>query len=132
MEYYFYHLAYQDSKVPKHFIELIQMQCSPFLDCNWGKQNDHTACWHQLHPQYQVLHQGMSQLPARLCKSRVTEPPNCLGSKGAVPPSNSTHYTSYFPPYSIFRPKCNQKVINIFSHIHGLSLKPIPNIWSAL
>ena len=24
-----------------------QMQCSPSFDCNLGKQNDPTACWHQ-------------------------------------------------------------------------------------
>ena len=40
MEYYFYQLAYRDSKVPKCFVGLIQMQCSPSFDCNWGKQND--------------------------------------------------------------------------------------------
>ena len=32
MEYYFYQLAYGDSKVPKHFVELNQMQCSPSFD----------------------------------------------------------------------------------------------------
>ena len=47
MEYYFYQLAYRDSKVPKRFVGL---QCSSSFDWNWGKQNDPTACWHQLHP----------------------------------------------------------------------------------
>ena len=46
MEYYFHQLAYRDSKVPKHFVGLNQMQCSPSFDGNWGKQNDPTACWH--------------------------------------------------------------------------------------
>ena len=50
MEYYFYELAYRDSKVPKRFVGLIQIQCYPSFDCNWGKQNDPTACWHQLYP----------------------------------------------------------------------------------
>ena len=50
MEYYFYQLAYQDLKVPKRFVGLNQMQCSPSFDWNWGKQNDPTASWHQLHP----------------------------------------------------------------------------------
>ena len=45
MEYYFYQLAYRDSKVPKRFVGLNQMQCSPSFDWNWGKQNDPTACW---------------------------------------------------------------------------------------
>ena len=39
IEYYFYQLAYQDSKVPKCFVGLIQMQCSPSFDSNWSKQN---------------------------------------------------------------------------------------------
>ena len=57
LEYYFYQLAYRDSKVPKHFVGLNQMQCSPSFDWNWGKQNDPTACWHQLHQRFQVLQQ---------------------------------------------------------------------------
>ena len=52
MEYYFYQLVYWDSKVPKRFVGLNQMQCSPW---NWGKQNDPTACWFQLHPRFRVL-----------------------------------------------------------------------------
>ena len=51
-----YQLAYQDSKVPKRFVGLNQMQCSPFFDWNCGKQNDPTACWYQLHPRFHVLH----------------------------------------------------------------------------
>ena len=43
MEHYFYQLAYRDSKVPKRFVGLNQMQCSPSFDWNWGKQNDPTA-----------------------------------------------------------------------------------------
>ena len=53
-----YQLAYQDSKVPKRFVGLNQMQCSPSFDWNCARQNDPTACWYQLHPQFQVLHQG--------------------------------------------------------------------------
>ena len=30
--------AYRDSKVPKRFVGLIQMQCSPSFDCNCSKQ----------------------------------------------------------------------------------------------
>ena len=36
MEYYFYQLAYRDSRVPKQGLN--QMQCSPSFDWNWGKQ----------------------------------------------------------------------------------------------
>ena len=28
------------------------------FDWNWSEQNDPTACWHQLHPRFQVLQQG--------------------------------------------------------------------------
>ena len=58
MEYYFHQLAYWDSKVSKRFVGLNQMQCSPSFDWNCDKQNDPTSCWYQLHPQFQVLHQG--------------------------------------------------------------------------
>ena len=34
MEYYFYQLAYRDSKVPNRFVGLNQMQCSPSFDWN--------------------------------------------------------------------------------------------------
>ena len=44
MEYYFHQLAYRDLKVPKRFVGLNQMQCSPSFDWNCGKQNDPTAC----------------------------------------------------------------------------------------
>ena len=81
MEYYFYHLAYRYSKVPKRFVGLNQMQCSPSFDWNWGKQNDPTACWHQLHPRFLVLQQGK-------CLGGVTETTNCVGGEGASPPSN--------------------------------------------
>ena len=58
MEYFLHQLAYLDLKVHKHFIGQIQMQCSPFLDCNWGKRNDPITCWYQLHPWYWVSQQG--------------------------------------------------------------------------
>ena len=85
MEYYVYQLAYRDSKVPKRFIGLIQMQCSLSFDCNWDKQNDPTACWHQLHPQHRVLQQGKCLSYPPDCVGGVTESPNYVG---AAPPSN--------------------------------------------
>ena len=86
MEYYFYQLAYQDSKVPKRFVGLNQMQCSPSFDWNWGKQNDPTACW--LRPRFRVLQQGkcLSYPPERV--GGVTETANCVGGEGATPSSN--------------------------------------------
>ena len=80
MVYYFYQLAYRDSKVPKRFVGLNQMQCSPSFDWNWGKQNHPTACWHKLHLQFQVLQQGLRYPPE--CMGGVTETPNCMGDEG--------------------------------------------------
>ena len=80
MEYYFYHLDYLDSKVPKRLVGLNQMQCSPSFDWNCGKQNDPTACWYQLHPQFQVLQQGKSLRYQPECVGRVTETTICVGS----------------------------------------------------
>ena len=83
MEYYFHQLAYRDSKVPKRFVGLNQMQCSPSFDWNWGKQNDPTACWDQLHPRFPVLQQGKCLSYPPDCVGGVTETPNCVG---ATPP----------------------------------------------
>ena len=80
MEYYFYQLAYWDSKVPKRFVGLNQMQCSPSFDWNWGKQNDPTAYWQQLHPRFWVLQQGKCLRYPPDCMCGVTESPNCMGS----------------------------------------------------
>ena len=115
MEYCFYQLAYQDSKVPKCFVGLNQMQCSPSFDWNWGKQNDPTVCWHQLHPRFPVLQQGkcLRYPPERV--GGVTETANCVGSEGAVPPLNPINRGTpplKFPPYSLFRPKGGRKTIN--------------------
>ena len=65
-------------KLPKCFERLILMQCSLSFDYNWGKQNDRTACWHQLPP---LNFREMSQLPTRL-RGLVTELPKCVGRKG--------------------------------------------------
>ena len=54
MEYYFNQLAYMNLKVPKRFVGLVKMQCSPSFDCNWGKQNNPTTA------------REMSQLPISL------------------------------------------------------------------
>ena len=84
IEYYFYQLAYRDSSSHttwgfKRFIELIQTQCSPSFDCNWGKQNDPTACWPQLHPQFRDLQQGKCLSYPPDCVGGVTETPSCVG-----------------------------------------------------
>ena len=87
MEHYFYQLAYRDLKVPKRFVGLNQMQCSPSFDWNWGNQNDHTACWYQQHLRFQVLQQGkcLRYPPERV--GRVTKTTICVGSEGFEPPS---------------------------------------------
>ena len=85
VEYFFYHLAYRDSKVPKCFVGLNQMQS---FDWNWGKQNDPTACWHQLNRRFRVLQQGKWLRNPTKRVGGVTETTNCLGVKGANPTSN--------------------------------------------
>ena len=64
MEYYFYQLAYWDSKVPKRFVGLNQMQCSPSFDWNWGNKMQQEKCL---------------RYPPD-CIGGVTETPNCMGS----------------------------------------------------
>ena len=59
---------------PVHFVGLIQMQFSPSFDCNWGKLNDTTACWHR----------GLSYPPDSV--GGVTESPDCVGSEVVAPP----------------------------------------------
>ena len=73
---------------PKRFVGLIQIQCSPSFDCNWGKQNDPTACWPQLQQRFQVLPQEKCLSYPPDCVDGVTETPNCVGKEGTVPPSN--------------------------------------------
>ena len=107
VEPYFYQLAYRYSKVPKRFVGLNQMQCSPSFDWNWGKQNDPTACWYQLHLRFQVLQQGKCLRYPPEHVGGVTE--TTIGGNGDAPPSNPLktggHPTLKFPPYSLFRPK---------------------------
>ena len=119
MEYYFYQLAYRDSKVPKRFVGLNQMQC-PSFDCNWGKQNDPTACWHQLHQRFQVLQQGkcLSYPPEAWAGSLKLQ--IARGLHPLRTPINRGHTPLKFPPYSLCRPKGSRKTINFFTHFHGL------------
>ena len=72
MDYYFYQLAYRDSKVPKCFVGLNQMQCSLSFDCNWGKQMTQLHVGAQLHPQFQVFQQGKC----------LRYPPECISANG--------------------------------------------------
>ena len=85
MEYYFYQLAYRDSKVPKCFVGLKQMQCSPSFDCNWGKQNDPTACWHQ--HDFGFYSKGNASATHQIAWAGSLNPQLC-GRQGAVLPSN--------------------------------------------
>ena len=98
MEYYFYQLAYWDSKVPKLFVGLNQIQCSPSFDWNWGKQNDSTACWHQLHPRFRVLQQGkcLSYPPEHV--GGVT---NCVGGEAPFEPQLTGDTPFKIPPIVI-------------------------------
>ena len=136
VEYYFYQLSYRDSKVPNRFVGLNEMQCSPSFDWNWGKQNDPTACWHQLHPRFQVLQQGKCLSYPAEGVSGVTETTNCVGGEGGKAPFEPQltggHLPLKFPPYSLFRLKGGRKIMHFLPIFMGLSLTPITNIWSAL
>ena len=112
------------SKVPKCFIGLIQMQCSPSFDCNWGKQNDPFVCWHQLNPQFRVLQQVNCFTYPPDCVGGVTETPNCVDGRG-YPLYNSPR-TRYFGQRAAKKPST---LLVIFM---GLCLTTITNISSAL
>ena len=122
MEYYFYQLAYQDSKVPKCFVGLIQMQCSPSL----------TACGHHLHPRFWVLQEGKC----------LSYPPDCIGKslKSQIAwaasvlhplqtPFNRGTPSLKLPQYSLFTA---EKLSTIYAIFMGLCLTIITNIWNAL
>ena len=85
MEYYFYQLAYWDSKVPKHFVGLNQMQCSPSFDWNWRKQNDPTACWHQVHHDFGFCSKGNASGTHQIAWAGSLNPQIAWA---AAPPSN--------------------------------------------
>ena len=121
MEYYFYQLAYRDSKVPKHFVGLIQMQCSPSFDCNWSKQNNPTASWHQLHPRYRVSQQ----------EKCLSYPPNCVGGEGLCPLRTPINRWTP-PPHTLYLgQRAAEKPSTFLAIFMGLSLTPITNTWSA-
>ena len=117
MEYYFYQLAYRDSKVPKCFVGLIQIQCSPSFNCNWGKQNDTTVYWHQLHRRLRVLQQGKRLSYPSDCVGGITETPNCMGN------SPHTHYLGQ---------RAAEKPSTFLAIFMALCLTTITNILSAL
>ena len=81
------------------------MQCFPSFDWNWGKLNDPTVCWQQLHPRYRVLQHGK-------CLSCL---PDCVGKKN--------HRLQMFVigvRDKPIRERAAKKTINVFSHFHGL------------
>ena len=91
-----YQLAYGDSKVPKRFVGLNRMQCSPSFDWNWGKQNDPTAC--------------LNYPPD--CVGGVTRNPKLRGHRGAAPLKflTCTHYLGQ---------RAAKKQSTFFTHFHG-------------
>ena len=70
MEYYFYQLAYQDSKVSERFVGLNQILCSRLLTGTGADRIKGNASG---------THQSVGG---------VTETTICMGSKGAQPPLN--------------------------------------------
>ena len=99
-EYYFQQLAYRDSKVHKCFMGLIQMQFS--FDCNQGKQNDPTACWH---PRGRWLAETFSCCETQYGGCTWWNPQLALAERSTAPFEPQGHYTLKFLHYSIFRAK---------------------------
>ena len=127
--YYFYQLAYWDSKVPKCFVGLIQMQHFASFDCNWGKQNDPIACWHQW---YWVLQQGKCLSYPSDCVGWITKSPNCVDGKGTplqTPINGKTPQFELLPCAWYLGRRAAEKPSTFFKAIlMGLSLTPITNI----
>ena len=91
MEYYFYQLAYRDSKVPKRFLGLIQMQCSPSFDCSWGKKKrPHCMLAPATHTISGFTAREMSQLPTRLHGRGHWNPKLRWGARQVVISHNET------------------------------------------
>ena len=140
MEYYICQFANRDSKVPTRFVKLNKMQCFPYSDWNWGKQNDPTACWHQLHRRFQVLQQGKCLSYALDHMGRVNEPPIALAARGLCPlrtPINrgTTPFKIPHPPYLLFRQNGSRipsKFLAFFHEfIHAPSISSASNtIWT--
>ena len=105
MEYYFYQLAYRDSKVPKRFVGLNQMQCSPSFDWNWGKQTT------PLHVGTSYTHDFGFYSTHQIAWAGSLKPPIAWAANTPL---------LKFPPYSLFRLKGGRKTIIFFSHFHGL------------
>ena len=121
MAYYFYQIAYRDSKVLKDFGGLIQKQCSPSFDCNWGKQNT-------------PLHVGTSYThDVGFYSNRNVSATQHIVWAGSLNPQivwmarglhtlqttiNGGHSPLKFPPYSLFRAKGGQKTTTFFTHFH--------------
>ena len=88
------------------------MQCSPSFAWNWGKQNDPTACWHQLHPRFRVLQQGKClSYPPDLKFPRT----RYLGQRAAEKPS------TFLPIFMGFVPDTNYKHLECFIMLGTLS-----------
>ena len=85
MEYYFYQLAYRDSKVPKRFVGL--SSALPLLtETGVNKMTPLHVGTSYTHG-FGFIAREMSQLPTRL-RRRGHQTPNCVGGEGAAPPSN--------------------------------------------
>ena len=124
-------------KVPKHFVGLIQMQCSPSFDCNWGKENDLTRCWDHLHftPTISCFTaREMSQLSTR-SHGWGHWNPKLRGMRGGTAPFEpqlTRDMPFKIPPYSLLGQRADRKTINFLGCFMGLCLTTFTNIWSAL
>ena len=104
MEYYFYQLAYWDSKVPKRFVGL--SSALPLLTGTGANKMT-------------PLHAGSSYTQDLGFYSKG----NASGTNqnawaGSLKPQIG--WAVKIPPIVLFRPKGGRKTVNIFSHFHGL------------
>ena len=123
--YYFYQLAYRDSKVPKRFVGLTQMQCSHSFDWNWGKQNRPTAHVGTSYTHdFRFYSKGNASGTHQSAWAGSLKPKTAWamggGARPLPTPINGGHPILKFSPWSLFRPKGGRKTINLFSHFHGL------------
>ena len=100
-------------QVPKRFVGLIQMQCSPSFDCFWGKQTTPLHVGTSYTHNFGFYSKGNVSATHQMAWVAKGLRPLPTPFKGGALPLK-------FPPYSLFRAKGGRKTINVFNHFHGL------------
>ena len=123
MEHYFYQLAYRDSKVPKRFVGLNQMQCSPFFDCNCGNKMTPLHVGTSYTHDFRFYSKENASSTHQSTWAGSLKPQFAWAARGVCPlrtPINGGTPPFKIPPYSLFRPNGSQKSSKFFSHFYGL------------